>query len=86
MQKKSMSCEKDEWPPAAIWQGSDRNVWIRFSPREGNNAAEKHFISACPDHMSTDTVRAATFDHGQIGDNGKVSTRSRAAFTVHPRC
>lgn len=50
-------CERDEFPPAVIWQGRDRNVWIRLQPASHNNQAGKMFMGVCDDKVETRTVK-----------------------------
>ena len=66
MRKAGQDCERDEFPPAAIWQGRDKDVWIRLSPWEGNNQAGKLF-NGCPENIKTEKVGRATSDHIEPG-------------------
>lgn len=61
MRSKFVECERDEWPPAGIWQGRNKNVWIRFSPHTGNNLAGKLLIGACSDRVYTSTLANSRF-------------------------
>jgi chitinase len=69
-----LGCQRDEWPPAAIWQGRDKNVWIRLSPQKGNNLAGQLFAKVCPSEVRTEVVRTATFHSIKRGKYNKVST------------
>lgn len=62
------SCERDEFPPAAIWQARDKNVWIRLSPRKGNGWAGSLF-KGCPARVRKQIVGAATRDRVIQGCN-----------------
>jgi chitinase len=74
MRAENVACERDEFPPAALWQGRDKNVWIRFTPHKGNNLAGKLFMNICPDNVRTETIGRATSDH-RIRKNGRVCRR-----------
>lgn len=65
-----VNCERDEFPPAAIWQGRDRNVWIRLQPSSHNNQAGKMFSRICDDRVATVTEK--NLDRRVKCDNGKV--------------
>ncbi|KAK7991331.1 hypothetical protein PG988_000125 [Apiospora saccharicola] len=70
MQASGVRCQRDEFPPAAIWQARDRNVWIRFSPGRNNGGAGSLF-RLCPNRIRIETVGRATFDHEVDGCNGR---------------
>ncbi len=70
MQAPNIRCERDEFPPAAIWQARDRNVWIRLSPGDGNGRAGQMF-RLCPQRVRIDTVQAATSDYIEIACQGR---------------
>ncbi|KAI0546598.1 hypothetical protein F4679DRAFT_409115 [Xylaria curta] len=70
MRAPGVDCERDEFPPAAIWQARDRNVWIRFSPGDENGRAGSLF-RLCPPQVSISTVSRATMDHIEIACQGR---------------
>ncbi|KAI0206817.1 hypothetical protein F4808DRAFT_466759 [Astrocystis sublimbata] len=70
MRAQNVDCERDEFPPAAIWQARDRNVWIRFSPGDENGRAGSLF-RLCPKQVSIETVGRATMDHIEIACQGR---------------
>ncbi|KAF2130205.1 glycoside hydrolase family 18 protein [Dothidotthia symphoricarpi CBS 119687] len=73
MRAAKVNCERDEFPPAAVWQGRDKNVWIRLSPRLGNSRAGQLFKKVCPNKVQTRTIQQATSDHDLPVCNGRVT-------------
>ncbi|KAJ4150991.1 hypothetical protein LMH87_011713 [Akanthomyces muscarius] len=43
LQRPNLSCQRDEFPPAAIWQARDKRVWIRLLPGTMNGSAGQLF-------------------------------------------
>ncbi|KAJ0383092.1 hypothetical protein COL922a_011197 [Colletotrichum nupharicola] len=43
-----LDCQRDEYPPAAIWRGRDMRQWIRPVPRGQNAGAGQLFNKLCP--------------------------------------
>ncbi|KAH9233227.1 hypothetical protein K456DRAFT_1837713 [Colletotrichum gloeosporioides 23] len=48
MQSPGLDCQRDEYPPAAIWRGRDMRQWIRLVPRGQNAGAGQLFNKLCP--------------------------------------
>ncbi|EFQ28545.1 uncharacterized protein GLRG_03689 [Colletotrichum graminicola M1.001] len=48
MQARNINCQRDEYPPAAIWQGRDMRQWIRLVPGGQNAGAGQLFKGVCP--------------------------------------
>ncbi|KAF5523516.1 Chitotriosidase-1 [Colletotrichum aenigma] len=48
MQSANINCQRDEYPPAAIWQGRDMRQWIRLVPGAQNGGAGQLFRGVCP--------------------------------------
>ncbi|KAH7317110.1 hypothetical protein B0I35DRAFT_504515 [Stachybotrys elegans] len=48
MRAKNVGCERDEFPPAAIWQARNQRVWIRLLPQAQNRGAGSLFRNVCP--------------------------------------
>ncbi|KAK1978686.1 hypothetical protein LZ30DRAFT_598586 [Colletotrichum cereale] len=48
MQSRGLNCQRDEYPPAAIWQGRDMRQWIRLVPGAQNGGAGQLFKGVCP--------------------------------------
>ncbi|KAK2047634.1 hypothetical protein LZ31DRAFT_608928 [Colletotrichum somersetense] len=48
MQAQNLRCQRDEYPPAAIWQGRDMRQWIRLVPGSQNEGAGSLFGRVCP--------------------------------------
>lgn len=55
LQKPNLSCQRDEFPPAAIWQARDKRVWIRLLPGSENGSAGQLF-KGCPDKVVLRTL------------------------------
>ncbi|KAI4693518.1 uncharacterized protein J4E88_001891 [Alternaria novae-zelandiae] len=66
----NLSCQRDEFPPAVIWQARDRNVWIRLIPSGQNGDAGHLFSRICDDKVATKTVKSLV--EKVKCDNGKV--------------
>jgi len=71
MQAPSLNCQRDEFPPAAVWQGRDRNVWIRLSPGSGNMAEGGLFKKVCPPREQINTIGRATLHTVQSACQGR---------------
>lgn len=60
MQQFGVNCERDEFPPAVIWQGRDGpsapHVWIRFLPGAQNGGAGQLFNGICADDPPVQTL------------------------------
>jgi chitinase len=56
MQAPGLNCERDEFPPAAIWQGRNNNQWIRLSPKTQNRGAGSLFKLLCLEIPGTHTT------------------------------
>ncbi|CAN9115600.1 unnamed protein product [Alternaria alternata] len=65
-----VKCQRDEYPPAVIWQGRDRDVWIRFLPDGQNLAAGNLFNRICDDSVTVLTEKR--LDRRVVCDGGKV--------------
>ena len=63
-------CQRDEYPPAVIWQGRNREVWIRLLPAGQNNWAGNMFRLICDD--SVDVITEKRLDRRVVCDGGKV--------------
>ncbi|KAH8719340.1 hypothetical protein GQ44DRAFT_775268 [Phaeosphaeriaceae sp. PMI808] len=63
------ACERDEWPPAHIWQARNSNVWIRLSPQNGNGKAGQLWNRLCPDKTSTRIIQPASLIRVKSGCN-----------------
>lgn len=55
MQQSSVNCQRDEFPPARIWQARNHNVWIRFLPAH-DNAAVANLFKGCPNRVIFSTL------------------------------
>ncbi|OAA79642.1 hypothetical protein LEL_03128 [Akanthomyces lecanii RCEF 1005] len=55
LQRPYPSCQRDEFPPAAIWQARDKRVWIRLLPGTLNGSAGQLF-KGCPDKVKLSTL------------------------------
>ncbi|KAI9154650.1 hypothetical protein HJFPF1_07207 [Paramyrothecium foliicola] len=55
MQGPALTCQRDEYPPAVIWQARDLNVFIRFSPGGTNMGAGSLFSGFCSSYIHTGT-------------------------------
>jgi len=71
MQEPGLNCQRDEFPPAIIWQGRNNNQWIRLIPGADNGGAGSLFRGVCQDPPDSHTTN---LEH--IGDenNGCRST------------
>lgn len=60
------NCERDEFPPAIIWQARDGGdaVWIRFLPGTQNGGAGQLFNGICADKPPTRTTNRAMVQRG----------------------
>ncbi|KAF2219278.1 hypothetical protein BDZ85DRAFT_44460 [Elsinoe ampelina] len=54
-----LSCQRDEWPPADIWQARDKRVWIRLLPGKENGGTGNKF-KVCPTSLTTSTLGSHT--------------------------
>lgn len=66
MQSYGINCERDEFPPAIIWQGRGDSgaVWIRFLPKTQNSGAGQLFNGICDDTPSSHTTNRAMDNQG----------------------
>jgi chitinase len=48
MQAAYLECQRDQYPPANIWQARDNSVWIRLI-HSGDNASAGQLFKGCPD-------------------------------------
>lgn len=51
LQQSSLVCQRDEYPPADIWQARDSNVWIRLLLAADNGGAGSALFGGCPEKM-----------------------------------
>lgn len=67
MQSPGVNCQRDEFPPAIIWQGRGNSgaVWIRFLPGAQNSGAGALFRGICDDNPPERITNRAMVDHGQ---------------------
>lgn len=67
MQAADLSCERDEFPPAVIWQGRGNSdvVWIRYLPRMQNSGAGQLFNGICDDTLASHTTNRTKVDAGK---------------------
>jgi chitinase len=83
MQQFGVNCERDEFPPAIIWQGRDGpsapNVWIRFLPQTQNGGAGQLFNGICDDNPPVSTLSRRMVDSGQQNCRPWESWTSTAA-------
>ncbi|MCJ1307824.1 hypothetical protein MMC25_001472 [Agyrium rufum] len=47
MQSPALRCQRDEYPPAVIWQGRDNSQWIRLLPGSQNGGAGSMWSNVC---------------------------------------
>lgn len=65
MQAPNINCQRDEFPPAIIWQGrDDAAVWIRFLPGTQNAGAGQLFNGVCADDPPTRITNRRMVDSG----------------------
>ena len=67
MQQPGLSCERDEFPPADIWQDRGGPVWIRLNPKSDNGRAGPALFGGCgnPPRSSTESERSVRqWKHG----------------------
>ena len=64
MQSFGVNCERDEFPPAIIWQGRDDDQWIRFLPGSQNGGAGQLFNGICDDTPRSHTTNERMVDSG----------------------
>lgn len=66
LQSSDLSCQRDEFPPARIWQARNKRVWIRLLPGSLNGSAGQLF-KGCPESVELITLgrgRAETITIG----------------------
>ncbi|SPQ21515.1 573ac707-bdbf-4043-aed7-ea8e4da8fe9b [Thermothielavioides terrestris] len=67
LQGPNLGCERDEFPPAVIWQGRDGSrapaVWIRFLPGAQNLGAGQLFNGVCDDRPPVQTLNRRMVNH-----------------------
>ena len=74
LQRPNLSCQRDEFPPAAIWQARDKRVWIRLLPGTLNGSAGQLF-KGCPGKVKLSTLGE------NRGPPVKVGCRDRVVVT-----
>lgn len=69
MREPGVTCERDEYPGARLWNSRDDNVWIRFLPRAQNGGAGAMWRGICPEEVVTSLRGVAGNPSTQIVPN-----------------
>jgi len=81
MQSYGVNCERDEFPPAIIWQGRDDDQWMRFLPESQNGGAGQLFNGICDDTPRSHTTNEHTVD-GAMQDCRPWKSWTRTIWTT----
>lgn len=67
MQEGNLQCQRDEYPPADIWQARDKRTWIRLLRKKENGGAGNIWKGVCPPDLVRETRDVRSLSQEVIG-------------------